>query len=154
VAAGATLDAAGEAATEEEDCVVEFPIAAAWKAANLSPGLIAKTMPFWQWPVWRQYTQTGLPSATVNCACWKGPAVLLSGTGILPGRNQNTSRTQEQKGNLQASVEATSSGSTWASEGGLCRRVILLHEDKGDGIADVGSLVINPWSRTSRREIS
>jgi hypothetical protein len=143
VAAGATLDAAAEAATEEGDCVVEFPMAAAWKAANLSPGLIAKTMPFWQWPVWRQYTHTGFPSVTVNCACWKGPTVLLSETGILPGRNQNTSGTQEQKGNLQASVEATTNGSTWAIEGGLCRRVVLLHEDEGDGITDVGSLVIN-----------
>lgn len=147
MATGAILDAAEEveeAATEVADWVVEFPMAAAWKAANFCPPLMAKTMPFWQWPIWRQYTQTGLASTTANCACWKGPLVLLSATGILPGRNQNLSGTQVQKGNLQASIEATSSGSTRAIEGGLCRRVILLHEDEGDGIARVCSLVVNP----------
>jgi len=80
VAVGDALDAAGDALEEE---FVVFPMAAAWNAASLSPGLMAKTMPFWQWPVWRQYTQTGLVSATWNCACWKGPLVLLSDTGTL-----------------------------------------------------------------------
>jgi hypothetical protein len=79
----AVVDAAGDAEEEEEEFVVVFPMAAAWNAANLAPGLMAKTMPFWQWPVWRQYTQTGLVSATWNCACWKGPLVLLSDTGTL-----------------------------------------------------------------------
>ncbi len=41
-------------ALDEEFVVVVFPMAAAWNAANLFPGLMAKTMPFWQWPVWRQ----------------------------------------------------------------------------------------------------
>jgi len=70
-------------ALDEEFVVVVFPMAAAWNAANLFPGLMAKTMPFWQWPVWRQYTQTGLVSVTWNCACWKGPLALLSDTGML-----------------------------------------------------------------------
>jgi hypothetical protein len=82
VVVGVALDAAGDA-EEEEFVVVVFPIAAAWNAANLSPGLMAKTMPFWQCPVWRQYTQIGLVSVTWNCACWKGPLVLLSDTGTL-----------------------------------------------------------------------
>jgi hypothetical protein len=81
VVEGVPLDAAGDA--EEEEFVVVFPMAAAWNAANFSPGLMAKTMPIWQWPVWRQYTQTGLVSVTWNCACWKGPLVLLSDTGTL-----------------------------------------------------------------------
>ena len=82
VVVGVALDTAGDA-LEEEFVVVVFPMAAAWNAANLSPGLMAKTMPFWQWPVWRQYTQTGFVSVTWNCACWKGPLVLFSDTGTL-----------------------------------------------------------------------
>lgn len=82
VVVGFALDAAGDA-VEEEFVVVVFPMAAAWNAANLPPGLMAKTMPFWQWPVWRQYAQTGLVSVTWNWACWKGPLVLLSDTGTL-----------------------------------------------------------------------
>jgi hypothetical protein len=81
VVEGVALDAAGDA--EEEEFVVVFPMAAAWNAANLLPGLMAKTMPIWQWPVWRQYAQTGLVSVTWNCACWKGPLVLFSDTGTL-----------------------------------------------------------------------
>ena len=57
--------------------------------------------------------------------------------------NQTRSRTQEGKGYLQARVEATGKGTTRATEGGLCHRVILLLEGEGDGIADVGILVIN-----------
>lgn len=41
---GAALDADGDV-VEEEVLEVVFPIAAAWNAANLSPGLMAKTMP-------------------------------------------------------------------------------------------------------------
>ena len=41
-------------------------VAADLNASNLSPGLIAKTIPCWQWLAWRQYTQTGLVSGTVN----------------------------------------------------------------------------------------
>jgi hypothetical protein len=149
VAAGAALDAAGE--VDEVPVEVVFPMAAARKAGNLSPGLMAKTMPFWQWPVWRQYAQTGLVSVTVNCACGKGPLVLLSDTNILPRRDQISGETQGRKGNLQVTVEATLSGGTWAIEGGLCDRVILLHEGKVDDIARVCGLVINAlvWKFTA-----
>ena len=34
-------------------------IAAALKAANLSPGFTAKTIPCWQWFAWRQNAQIG-----------------------------------------------------------------------------------------------
>ena len=44
VAVGAPLDTAGDAV--EEEFVVVFPMAAAWNAANLVPGLMAKTIPF------------------------------------------------------------------------------------------------------------
>jgi len=83
VEVGVALDTAGDV-EEEFGWTVVFPIAAAWNAANLLPGLMAKTMPFWQWPVWRQYTQTGLESSTLNCASWNGPLVLLSDTGTKP----------------------------------------------------------------------
>jgi len=39
---------------DETDEGVAPPVAAAWKAANLSPGLTAKTMPDLQWVDWRQ----------------------------------------------------------------------------------------------------
>lgn len=42
------------------------PVAAAWNAAKLLPGLIAKTIPCWQWVACWQYAQTGLVSSTVN----------------------------------------------------------------------------------------
>lgn len=45
VAAGGTEVWAGADATLLEACVVLLPIALAWNAANLSPGLIAKTIP-------------------------------------------------------------------------------------------------------------
>jgi len=38
----------------------------------------------------------------------------------------------------EARVEATGNGTTRATEGGLCHRVILLLEGERDGIADVG----------------
>ena len=63
-AEGAALDAVEDAVGDAVELAVVFPIAAAWNAANWLPGLIAKTMPSWQWPVWRQYTQTGLVSVT------------------------------------------------------------------------------------------
>ena len=68
---------------------------------------------------------------------------VVVGHGDADKRYQNSSRTREGKRYLQARVEATGSGTTRAFEGGLCRRVILLHEDEGDDIAGVGSLVIN-----------
>ena len=68
-------------------------------------------------------------------------------------RNQTRGGPQEGKRYLQARVEATGSGTTRAIEGGLCHRVILLVEEEGDGIADVGILVINGSSGRSRREI-
>lgn len=42
------------AAVVDEALAVLFPTALDWKVANLSPGLTAKTMPCWQWPVCRQ----------------------------------------------------------------------------------------------------
>jgi len=48
VAEAAVLDAVEEVevALAEEVAVVLVPMAAAWKAANWFPGLMAKTMPF------------------------------------------------------------------------------------------------------------
>ena len=68
----------------EAEVVVALPVAIAfdWKVSKLLPGLMAKTMPCWQWPVWRQYTQTGLVSVTANWAMVK-LVVLLSATGTL-----------------------------------------------------------------------
>ena len=140
VVVGAALDAAGDAV--EEEFAVVFPMAAAWNAANLSPGLMAKTMPFWQWPVWRQYTQTGFVSVTWNCASWKGPLVLLSDTGTLKEGIRLEEGDKKRKRDAQARVEATGSSRTGISEGGLCCRVILLHEDKGNGVSNVGILVM------------
>ena len=41
------LDAAGEVEVAlTEEVAVALPMAAAWKAANWVPGLMAKTMPF------------------------------------------------------------------------------------------------------------
>jgi len=46
--------------------VLELPMAFAWKVAKLLPGLMAKTMPCLQWFPWRQKTQTGFSSCTMN----------------------------------------------------------------------------------------
>jgi hypothetical protein len=129
----------------EEEFVVVFPIAAAWNAANLVPGLMAKTMPCWQWPVWRQYTQTGLVSVTWNCACWKGPLVLFSDTGMLKEgiRLEEGVKKRKETRDLQARVEATGRRRTGVSEGGLCCRVILLHENEGNDVSGVGILVMD-----------
>lgn len=47
--AGGGEGGAGEEVTsaeeETDELVAVFPVAAAWKASNLSPGLIAKTIP-------------------------------------------------------------------------------------------------------------
>jgi len=85
-AAGARLDTVGEVVVAVVVVVevVAFPVAAAKKAGNLSPGLMAITMPFWQWPVWRQYTQTGLRSTTWKRAVGRESLVALSATGRLP----------------------------------------------------------------------
>ncbi len=54
MAVGTTGEVEDDEVTEDagvlEDgvVVVVLPMAAAWKAANLSPGLMAKTMPLWQ----------------------------------------------------------------------------------------------------------
>lgn len=141
VVVGVALDAAGDAV--EEEFVVVFPMAAAWNAANLSPGLMAKTMPFWQWPVWRQYTQTGLVSVTWNWACWKGPLVLLSDTGTLKEGIRFEEGDEKRKRDVQARVEAIGSRRTGIGEGGLCCRVILLHENEGNGVSNVGILVMD-----------
>ena len=136
--------AVGDAA-EEEFAVVVFPMAAAWNAANLSPGLMAKTMPSWQWPVWRQYTQTGLVSVTWNWASWKGPLVLFADTGTLKGKGGIRLEEGDRKGtgdDVQARVEATGSRRTRVSEGGLCCRMVLLLEDEGNDVPRVRSLVM------------
>ena len=67
---------------------------------------------------------------------------VVVGNGNADKRNQTRARRKKGRDYLQARVEATRSRTTRASEGGLCRRVILLHEDEGDDIAWVGSLVI------------
>jgi len=47
VAEAAVLDAVSEVEVAlTEEVAVELPVAAAWKAANWVPGLMAKTMPF------------------------------------------------------------------------------------------------------------
>ena len=63
--------------------VAAIPLAAFWKASNWLPGLMAKTIPCWQCPDCRQYTQTGVVSRTVNLAAGKGPARFVAGTGTL-----------------------------------------------------------------------
>ncbi len=47
----------------------------------------------------------------------------------------------EAQTNVQSRIEATGDGGTRVSEGRLCRGVILLLEDKGDGVSSIGSLV-------------
>lgn len=59
------------------------PIAAALNAANWSEGLIAKTIPFPQCPVWAQNAHIGFVSATEITAPGKGPSVLDGSTGVL-----------------------------------------------------------------------
>lgn len=58
------------------------PVAAAWKAARLSPGLIAKTMPCRQWFPCRQYAQIAVVRVTVSSATGK-LLVTVSATGTL-----------------------------------------------------------------------
>lgn len=70
---------AGGVETEE----LPVPIAFALKASNLLPGFTAKTIPCWQWPDWRQYTQIGSVSRTVSWAAGKGPFKLSAATGML-----------------------------------------------------------------------
>lgn len=50
-----------EGAAEDEVGGVEAapPVAADWKAENLSPGLTANTIPCWQWLPCLQYTHVG-----------------------------------------------------------------------------------------------
>jgi len=60
---GGTEDAVGVGAVVdevEEEGVPPVPVAAAWKAANLSPALMAKTMPDLQCVLCRQYAQMGV----------------------------------------------------------------------------------------------
>ena len=47
------------------------------------------------------------------------------------------------KRDAQARVEATGRRRAGVSEGGLCRRVILLLEDECHDVSNVGSLVMN-----------
>jgi hypothetical protein len=55
-----TAVAVGAAADADEAGGVAPLVAAAWNAAKLLPGLIAKTMPDWQCVDWRQYAQIGV----------------------------------------------------------------------------------------------
>ena len=57
--------------------------------------------------------------------------MLLSGTG-MPTKGIKLELDLRTKKDSQDSVEAPSKGSTGAIEHGLCRRMIFLHEDKGD----------------------
>jgi len=80
---GAVDDVAvGGAEAEAEAEAGVLPVAAAWKAANLSPGLIAKTMPALQWVPCRQYAQIGVVRCTVSSATGK-LLVTASATGML-----------------------------------------------------------------------
>ena len=47
---------------------------------------------------------------------------------------------RDGKTNVQSRIEATSDRDARISEGRLCRGVILLLEDKGDGVSGIGSL--------------
>lgn len=79
VAVGA---AAGVVETEPEGEAP--PVAAALKAASLSPGLTAKTMPDWlQCVAWRQYAQMGVVCLTVSSAIGK-LLVTVAATGMKP----------------------------------------------------------------------
>lgn len=60
--------------------------AAALKASNLVPGLIAKTIPCWQWFAWRQKIQTGSELVIDTWATGKLP-VWLAATGWNPVSN-------------------------------------------------------------------
>jgi hypothetical protein len=53
---------------------------------------------------------------------------------------------------VQARVEATGRRRTRVSEGGLCRCVILLLEDKGNDISRVGILVIDGYLEANDRK--
>jgi len=66
----AELDCVGDGVDADVVLVlVALDWALFWNAVKfsgeLSTALIAKTMPDWQWPTWRQYAQTGLVSWTV-----------------------------------------------------------------------------------------
>lgn len=63
--------------------------------------------------------------------------------GNAERKNQTRGGGQERKRDGQARVEATGSRRTGISEGGLCCRVILLHEDEGHGVSNAGILVMN-----------
>ena len=72
--------------------VAAIPLAAFWKASNWLPGLMAKTIPCWQCPDCRQYTQTGVVSRTVNLAAGKGPFRFVAGTGTLQKWSERSRR--------------------------------------------------------------
>lgn len=75
--------AVGVAADVDEAEAAVPLVAAAWKAANSLPGLMAKTMPDWQWFAWRQYAQIGVVFWTVSSAVGK-LLVRVSATGMNP----------------------------------------------------------------------
>jgi hypothetical protein len=89
-------DAAGAVAVVAAALVVvaAIPLAAFWKASNWVPGLMAKTIPCWQCPDCRQYTQTGLVSRTVNLAAGKGPFRFVAATGTLQKWSECSRRDQ------------------------------------------------------------
>ena len=71
---------------------------------------------------------------------------MFADTGTLKEGIRLEEGGQERKRDVQARVEATGSRSTGISEGGLCCGVILLLEDEGDDISNVGILAMNGHS--------
>jgi len=70
--------------------------------------------------------------------------VLLSDTGTLKNRIRLGEGYEKGKArDVQARIEATGGRRTGISEGGLCRRVVLLHEDEGNGVSNIGILIAN-----------
>jgi hypothetical protein len=140
-----------EAADDAEEAAAVF-IAAALNVAYCSwdVGLMAKTMPCWQWPVWRQYIQTGFVSFTWSWACGKGPLVLFAVTGILE-KGVRLVMTQREKGDIQSSIKATRHESTGFGKGGLRHGVILRLKVEDDNIPDVGGLNDSCLSRAKQK---
>jgi hypothetical protein len=74
----------GEVEFEDGVPLAAEALAVAWNCSNVSfaVGLIANTMPFWQWDVWRQYHQDAFVSLTVIVN--ETTSVALAETGSKP----------------------------------------------------------------------
>jgi len=131
---GAVDDVAvGGAEAEAEAEAGVLPVAAAWKAANLSPGLIAKTMPALQWVPCRQYAQIGVVRCTVSSATGK-LLVTASATGMLQinkksPRCSSHSFIKNEIG-LQSRIETSGKRRTRALQGRLRDGMVFLAENK------------------------